>query len=109
MPEGSQGFGLGEYHGLASAYAIRGRTVHDAVLARADARHAVTLARRASTDLALGYVLCIAGDTLLDVGDDEAGRSFIDEARTVLDRCPDPGIVGRHLERAESRHQLVSP
>ncbi|MGZ4708646.1 MAG: hypothetical protein ACXWBN_07900, partial [Acidimicrobiales bacterium] len=43
------------------------------------------------------------------MGDDDAGTLLIDEARTVIDRCVDPGIVDRHLERAESRHQLASP
>jgi len=90
--ETAQGFGLGEYHGLACAYAIRGRAADDTADARADARHAIVLARRASTDLALSNVLCISGDT-----------------RTVIDRCSDPGIVGRHLTRAESRHRLVTP
>ncbi|MGB3412534.1 MAG: LuxR C-terminal-related transcriptional regulator [Microthrixaceae bacterium] len=104
--ETAQGFGLGEYHGLASAYAIRGRTSRNAEDARVDAQHAVTLARRASTDLALGYVLCLSGDTLLDVGGDDSGRVLLEEARTVVDRCVDPGIVGRHLAHAESRHQL---
>lgn len=107
--ETAQRFGLGEYHGLACAYAIRGRTVDDAAAGRADARHAIALARRASTDIALGYVLCVSGDTLLDVGDAEAGRVLLEEARAVIDRCPDPGIVGRHLGRAESRHHLASP
>ena len=109
--EAAQGCGLAEYHGLACAYAIRGRTSTDAGLARADAEHALTLVRRASTDLALGYVLCVGGDTLLDVGDEadhEVARSLIAEARTVIDRCPDPGLVGRHLDRAESRHQLAT-
>jgi len=107
--ETAQGFGLGEYHGLACAYAIRGRTAGDADDGRVDARHAVGLARRASTDLALSYVLCISGDTLLDLGDDGAGRMLLEEARFVIDRCPDPGIVGRHLTRAESRHHLDTP
>ncbi len=105
----AQGFGLGEYHGLACAYAIQGRTGGAVGDVRSDARHALALARRASTDLALAFVLCLCGDSLLGVGDDDAGRALLEEARTVIDRCVDPGIVGRLLTRAESRHQLVSP
>lgn len=104
----AQGFGLGEYHGLACAYAVRGRTATDADEACADAGLAVALARRVSTELSLGFVLCTAGDTLLDAGDDDAGALLIGEARTVVDRCVDPGIVGRRLERIESRHRLAS-
>ncbi len=104
----AQGFGLGEYHGLACAYAIRGRTAGETDDALLDARHALALARRASTDLALSYVLSICGDILLDTGDDD-GRVLLEEARSVIDRCPDPGIVGRHLTRAESRHHLATP
>lgn len=97
--ETAQRFGLGEYHGLASAYAIRGRTANDPGHARADARHSITLARQASTDLALGYVLCLCGDTLLGLGDADDGRALVEEARIVIDRCVDPGIVGRLLTR----------
>ncbi|MEO6626981.1 MAG: LuxR C-terminal-related transcriptional regulator, partial [Aquihabitans sp.] len=103
------GFGLGDYHGLACAYAIRGRTAADDGLAGADARHAISLARRGSTDLALSYVLCTSGDTLLDVGDDDAGALLLSEARTIVNQCVDPGIVGRQLKRIESRHHLDSP
>lgn len=107
--ETAQRFGLDEYHGLACAYAIRSRTDGVADEARADARHAIALARRASTDLALAFVLCVCGDTLLGLGDVEAGSALLEEARTVIDRCVDPGIVGRLVARAEARHQLVSP
>ena len=30
--------------------------------------------------------------------------SLLDEARSVVDRCVDPGIAGRYLARVESRH-----
>lgn len=96
-------FGLAAYHGVAPAYAVRAVTGGDPATARADAAHAVELARRVSTDLALAYVLTLAGDTLLDLGD-PAGGPLLAEARTVVARCTDPGIAGRRLARAESRH-----
>ncbi|QXC60654.1 LuxR C-terminal-related transcriptional regulator [Aquihabitans sp. G128] len=105
--ETAERLGLGEYHGIAVALAIRGRTAESAEEAADDARRAVALARRASTDLALGYVLCLAGDTLLDL-DDPTGRPLLDEARSVIHRAADPGIVGRHLQLAESRHHIAS-
>jgi LuxR family transcriptional regulator, maltose regulon positive regulatory protein len=100
-------FGLTSYHGVAPAYAIRARTSDDAATALTDVEQAIAVARRASTDLVLGYVLTTCGDTLLSL-DDDAGAPLLVEARSVLDRCPDPGIAGRALARAESRHGIGS-
>ena len=96
-------FGLSGYHGVAPAFAARARTGDDDAQARTDAAYALASARRSSTPLALGYVLAVCGDALLGLGD-PAGAALLDEARAVLDRCPDPGIAGRRLDRAESRH-----
>ena len=104
----AEAFGLAEYHGVAPAFAIRGRTAPDLDGARADVTHALELARRGSTDLVLAYVLTTCGDTLLDL-DDAAGAALVVEARETIDRCADPGIVGRYLARVESRHHLASP
>jgi len=42
----------------------------------------------------------------MDLGDAE-GAPLISEARTVVDRCVDPGIAGRYLARVESRHRMT--
>jgi LuxR family maltose regulon positive regulatory protein len=97
--------GLGEYYGIAPAYAIRARTETEPGLARDDAATALRLARRASTDLPLAFVLTACGDTLNDL-EAGLGREALVEARSIIDRCPDPGIAGRYLARAESRHQI---
>ncbi|WP_328817082.1 helix-turn-helix transcriptional regulator [Nonomuraea cypriaca] len=102
----AQKFGLAAYHGVAPAYAIRARTGGDPARAHADALHALNLARRASTDLALGFVLTACGDTLIGLGD-SAGQPLLAEARSVFARCPDPGIAGRYLTRTESRHGIA--
>jgi LuxR family maltose regulon positive regulatory protein len=99
-------FGLAAYHGVAPAYAIRARTSDDPARAHADALHALNLARRASTDLALGFVLTACGDTLIGLGD-PAGEPLLAEARSVFARCPDPGVAGRYLTRTESRHGVA--
>jgi LuxR family transcriptional regulator, maltose regulon positive regulatory protein len=96
-------YGLSGYHGVAPAFAVRGRTGGDATRARDDVAYALATARRSSTHLALGFVLALCGDTLLDHGD-PAGTALLEEAGSVLGRCPDPGIAGRLLARAESRH-----
>ncbi len=99
------GFGLTSYHGLAPAHAIQALTTDDPALASEGAHRALSIARRASTPLHLGYVLTLCGDVLADVGEPE-GAELLTEARSILDRCPDPGIVGRLLARAESRHSI---
>ena len=101
-------FGLANYHGVAPAFSIRGRTASDSDGARADVIRALELARRSTTDLGLAYVLTTCADVLLEQGDD-SGTAFLIEARTRLDRCLDPGIAGRYLARIESRHHLASP
>ncbi len=98
--------GIASYHRLGPAYAIRAHTA-DRADARADVRRAVQSARRAAGDLALAYVLTICGDVLCELGDPE-GRDLLVEARRVVDRCPDPGIAARYLERIESRHALAA-
>jgi LuxR family maltose regulon positive regulatory protein len=95
--------GMASYYRIGPAYAIRGRTDTNPSAAHADVLHAVELARRIPGDLALAYVLTISGDTLIDLGD-TAGHALLTEARSVINRCADPGIAGRHLSRIESRH-----
>ena len=94
---------MGSYYRIAPAYALRARAAADPVSARADATKAVDLARQIPGDLALAYTLTLAGDTLLDA-DDATGAALLTEARSIIDRCPDPGIAGRYLARIESRH-----
>lgn len=101
--DAAERFGLSGYHGVAPAFAIRARTADDPAAARGDVGYALATARRSSTPLALGFVLAVCGDTLLD-HDDRAGAALLEEARSVLDRCPDPGLAGRQLGRAQSRH-----
>gem|GEM_PF-1139988 len=94
---------MGSYYRIAPAYALRGRGAADTASARADAMKAADLARRIPGDLALAYTLTVCGDTLLDA-DDHTGEELLIEARSIIDRCPDPGIAGRYLARIESRH-----
>ncbi len=98
--------GMPTYQRLGPAFAIRARTSEGADV-RADVRRAVESIRHTSGDLALGYVLTICGDVLTDLGDG-VGLELLAEARSVVDRCPDPGIVGRYLDRIESRHMIAA-
>jgi LuxR family maltose regulon positive regulatory protein len=98
--------GLADYQGMAPAYAVRARTGTDPEAARSDVHRALDIVRRAPADLGFAYVLTICGDTLLDLGE-ATGAALVAEARGVVDRCVDPGIVGRQLDRVESRHHLA--
>ncbi|HZA00505.1 MAG TPA: LuxR C-terminal-related transcriptional regulator [Acidimicrobiales bacterium] len=101
--DSAERFGLSRYHGVAPAFAVRACVGENPAQAREDAAFALATARRSSTPLALGFVLAVCGDTLLDL-DDPAGAALLEEARSVLAECVDPGVAGRHLARAESRH-----
>ena len=103
----AEGFGLGSYYGIAPAYAIRARTDGDPASALVDTTTSLALARRASTDLALAFVLTACGDTRHD-HDGGSGAELLVEARAIIDRCPDPGVVGRYLARVESRHGVAA-
>jgi LuxR family maltose regulon positive regulatory protein len=100
--------GLGEYHGIAPAVAIRAATAPSGATATADAEHAVVLARRATTTLGRVFVLTLAGDVLLREGGDR-GRELLDEARKMIEKCPDPGITLALLERVAARHRIARP
>jgi LuxR family maltose regulon positive regulatory protein len=98
--------GLGEYHGIAPAVAIRAATHPPDGTATAEAERAVVLAHRATTMLGLVFVLTLAGDVLLREGADR-GRELLDEARRMIDTCPDPGITLPLLERVAARHRVA--
>lgn len=98
--------GLGEYHGIAPAYAVRAACTDDADAALADAERAVVLARRATTTLGLAFALLVAGDVLLRHGA-EGGDELLAEARRTIEGCPDPGINRPLLDRAAARHRLA--
>lgn len=97
--------GLATYHGIAPAVAIRAATAPSSDTAVAEVERAVQLARRATTMPGLVFVLALAGDVLLRKGDDR-GRTLLDEARQVMDRCADPGIARPLFERVAARHRL---
>lgn len=98
-------YSLTEAPQTALAHSIVARTSTDPAEAAQSARRGVELARRAPEFLMLAYALVSAGDVLSVQGDPE-GPGLLAEARTVIDRCPDPGFTGVFLARAESRHGI---
>ena len=51
----------------------------------------------------LTYALARAAAVAFDHDHSDADRLLL-EARSIVDRCVDPGIAGRYLARVESRH-----
>lgn len=89
------------------ARSVLARTAVDPDDARAHARRSAELARSSAGYLTAAYALAGAGDALSALGEAD-GPELVYEARSLVDPCPDPGIVGRYLARVEARHQLAS-
>ncbi len=53
----------------------------------------------------LAYALASGGDVLCHHGHPD-GEAMLHDARSIIDRCPDPGIAGRYLALVEARHQI---
>lgn len=88
---------------MAVAHSVVARTTTDPQLATASALRGVQLARRSPENVMLTYALASAADVAFDHGHHDAD-SLLDEARSIVDRCVDPGIAGRYLARVEARH-----
>lgn len=94
---------IGEAAQLALAHSVRARTTSDGDRAIAAAMRGVQLARRSPENVMLTYALASAADVAFEVDHPDAEK-LLAEARTIVDRCPDPGIAGRYLARVEARH-----
>ncbi len=102
----AKGHGVSEAPQLAISHAVLARTTSDPEQRTTAADRAVELVRRAPEPLMFGYVLALVGDTACE-HDDPAGPELLREARQVVDRCADAGIVGPALARVEARHGLT--
>jgi LuxR family maltose regulon positive regulatory protein len=100
------GHGVAEAPQLSISHAVLARTTADPERRTTEAERAVELSRRAPEPLMFGYVLALAGDTACE-RQDPAGPELLREARQVVDRCTDAGIVGPALARIEARHGLA--
>ncbi len=98
---------MGNLPQLALAHSIIGRTAEAAEERLGAAGRGVALARAAQERVALAYALASAGDVLCAL-DEPDGPALLGEARAVVDRCVDPGIVAPYLARVESRHALAA-
>ncbi len=101
---------LGEAPWVARTRLARGKLLElDGELAAAEAAfsRALVLARRGGRRLELAHALLLLARLKRRQGDHAQARSFAREARTALDGCPDPGMLGELLARTEHSLQLA--
>ena len=94
------------------ALLARGRLLEltgDLAAAQSALERAVTVARRGDWRLALADALLTFAGFTRRRGDHGAARSLARQAREVLARCPDPGVLRERLTRTERTLQLAQP
>ncbi|MEM9562301.1 MAG: AAA family ATPase [Actinomycetota bacterium] len=99
--------GLADSSGVALAYSIIGRTSDDPDEAIAATTRGADLADESTMVLSRGYALTSAADVLTRHQHPD-GERLLRQARTIVDHCADPGIVGQYLNRVEARQGTLS-
>jgi LuxR family maltose regulon positive regulatory protein len=103
--------GLEEYWICTSAHIARGRLLrHDRRVteAQGELERAVSLARRGAGLVEVAYGLATLAELRRELGDRRAARELVLEARELLARCPQPGmLVPRLVEQLEAALRLV--
>lgn len=94
--------GLADSTSVALAHSIVGRTSDDPAEAIAATNRGIELSDETASVLARGYALTSAAD-VLSRHQHHNSDHLLRQARTVIDRCPDPGITGQYLNRIEAR------
>ncbi len=94
--------GLNDTTRVALAHSIIGRTSDQPDESVAAARRGAALADETAMALTRAYALTSAAE-VVSRHDHPDGHDLLRQARTILDRCPDPGIVGQYLHRVEAR------
>ena len=99
--------GLADSSGVALAHIIVGRTSDDPDEAIAATTRGVELVDESTMILSQGYAFTSAADVLSRQQHPD-GEHLLRQARTIIDHCPDPGIVGQYLNRVEARQGTLS-
>lgn len=97
---------IGEAPQMALAHCVVARTTDQSDAAMTSALRGVQLARRSPENVMLIYALTSAADVAFE-HDHGTAESLLDEARSIVGRCVDPGIAGRYLARIEARHRCA--
>jgi LuxR family maltose regulon positive regulatory protein len=94
---------IGEAPQISLAHSVVARTTIEPATAMPAAQRGVQLARRSPEAVMLTYALASAADVGFEQRHADAD-ALLAEARSIVDRCVDPGIAGRYLARVEARH-----
>ncbi len=100
--------GAGSVAQLAVAHSIIGRASDDPDDALAASARAVDLVSSSGPPLTRSYALTSAADVLTRHDQPDAD-GLLRRARSIIDGCPDPGIVGQYLARIEARTGTLEP
>jgi LuxR family maltose regulon positive regulatory protein len=100
--------GLADSTNVALAHSIIGRTSDDPDAAIAATTRGVELSDESALVLSRSYAFVSAADVLSRHGHPD-GAEFLGQARVIIDRCPDPGIIGQYLGRVEARQGVLAP
>jgi LuxR family maltose regulon positive regulatory protein len=101
--------GLDEHWANGMAYVALGKALErrgELTGAEAEIRRAVELAGRGIAKAEIGYALLAHAQIRHALGDHEAARASIREARRAIESCPDPGVLAEMLARTERRLRL---
>jgi LuxR family maltose regulon positive regulatory protein len=92
---------LGEYPQLALAHVAEGRLRRaEGKPAREQLERGLSLARRGLGLLQIADALLALAEEAAFEGDHERAEASIEEARAIIDRCEDPGVVASQVTRA---------
>lgn len=94
--------GYDETSQLGQAYTVLGRVTPDPAEAAASVRRGLELSRRGAGAITLAYALASGAQVLAPIDRSEAER-LLREARSVVGRCPDPGIAGPYVARVAAQ------
>ena len=94
--------GLNDTTRVALAHSIIGRTSDDPAESVAASLRGAELADETALALTRAYAMISAAD-VVSRHQHPDGDGLLRQARTIIDRCPDPGIVGQYLHRIEAR------
>jgi LuxR family maltose regulon positive regulatory protein len=102
---------LAEHWATAMARVVHGRALEQkGMLAEADdeIERATELSQRGVAAIEIAYSLLSWAEGRQLQGDPEGAAALAAEARAVVERCPDPGILREMLARSERRLHLAS-
>jgi LuxR family maltose regulon positive regulatory protein len=102
--------GLAAYFGMSMAHVARGKLLEgQGRLSEADEAltHGIEMARRGDAKFDITYGLLTHAEVKGGLGDRNAARGMLQEARAAIEACADPGVLPELVTGVERRLRLV--